>query len=224
MSLEKLRVFGNPNIGVYIFTNNSITLVPEGVEDSVKKVLKNVLRTDIIEARVADSTLLGVFVAGNDRAVLLPKIAREEELDKLRSAGVPAKIVQTTFTALGNVILTNNKFALLHPELSDREVDLIKSELGVPSARKGTLAKIPTVGSLGVLNDFSGVFHPDLNNTELKYLESLFEVRAGTATVNFGVGFVKVGLVANNNGAVVGELTTGPEIMRILEILSFSRT
>ncbi|MGC8975372.1 MAG: translation initiation factor IF-6, partial [Thermoprotei archaeon] len=56
MSLEKLRVFGNPNIGVYIFTNNSITLVPEGVEDSVKRVLKNVLGTDIIEARVADST------------------------------------------------------------------------------------------------------------------------------------------------------------------------
>jgi translation initiation factor 6 (eIF-6) len=32
-----------------------------------------------------------------------------------------------------------------------------------------------------------------------------------------------VGLVANNNGAVVGELTTGPEIMRIMEILNFSK-
>ncbi|MEM0025959.1 MAG: translation initiation factor IF-6 [Zestosphaera sp.] len=223
MPLEKLRVFGNPNIGVYIFTNNNVTLVPEGVEESVKKVLKNVLGTDVIEVRVADSTLLGVFVAGNDRAILLPKITREEELDKLRSAGLPAKIVQTTFTALGNVILTNNKFALLHPELSDKETDLIKSELGLSSVKKGALAKIPTVGSLGVLNDFSGVFHPDINSAELKYLESLFEVRAGTATVNFGVGFVKVGLVINNNGAVVGELTTGPEIMRIMEILNFSR-
>jgi translation initiation factor 6 len=223
MPLEKLRVFGNPNIGVYIFTNNNVTLVPEGVEDSVKKVLREVLGTDIVEARVADSTLLGVFVAGNDKAVLLPKTAREEELDRLRSAGVPAKIVQTTFTALGNVILANNKFALLHPELSDSEAELIRSELGVPSVRKGALARIPTVGSLGVLNDFSGVFHPDLSSAELKYVESLFGVRVGTATVNFGVGFVKVGLVANNNGAVVGELTTGPEIMRIMEILNFSK-
>lgn len=224
MPLEKLRVFGNPNIGVYIFTNNNITLVPEGVGDDVKKVLKNVLGTDIIEARVADSTLLGVFIAGNDKVILLPKTTKEEELDKLRSSGVPAKIAQVTFTALGNVILTNNKFALLHPELSDKEVDLIKNELGVSSARKGALARIPTVGSLGVVNDFSGVFHPDLSNAELEYLESLFGVKVGTATVNFGVGFVKVGLVANNNGAVVGELTTGPEIMRIMEILNFSRT
>ncbi|MEO3992952.1 MAG: translation initiation factor IF-6 [Desulfurococcaceae archaeon TW002] len=224
MPLEKLKVFGNPNIGVYIFTNNKVTLVPEGVEDDVKKVLRNVLETDIIEARVADSTLLGVFVAGNDKAILLPKIAKDEELDKLRSAGLPVKTVQITFTALGNVILTNNKFALLHPELSEKEADLIKSELGVSSARKGALARIPTVGSLGVLNDFSGVFHPELNTAELRSLEFLFGVRIGTATVNFGVGFVKVGLVMNNNGAVVGELTTGPEIMRIMEILNFSKT
>ncbi|MFN3268130.1 MAG: translation initiation factor IF-6, partial [Zestosphaera sp.] len=86
------------------------------------------------------------------------------------------------------------------------------------------LVKISIVGSLGVLNDFSGIFHPELNTAELRYLESLFGVRIGTATVNFGVGFVKVGLVMNNNGAVVGELTTGPEIMRIMETLNFSRT
>ncbi|MEM4486497.1 MAG: translation initiation factor IF-6 [Zestosphaera sp.] len=222
MVLEKLRIFGNPNVGVYVFTNNRITIVPEGIHEEAKKTLKNVLGTDLIEVRIADSTLIGVLVAGNDRTVLLPKIVRDEELDKLRSAGVPVKVIQTTFTALGNVVLANNRFALLHPEVSDVEADLVRSELGVSSIRRGVVARVLTVGSVGVLNDYSGVFHPDSNDEELKSLEEFFGVRVGTATVNFGVGFVKVGLIMNNNGAVVGELTTGPEIMRLMEILNFA--
>lgn len=224
MTLEKLRIFGNPNVGVYVFTNNKITLVPEGIHEEARKTLKNVLGTDLIEVRVADSVLVGVLVTGNDRAVLLPKIAKEEELDKLRSAGVPAKVVQTTFTALGNVVLANNKFALLHPEVSDREAEIVKNELGLPSVRKGVIARVLTVGAVGVLNDYSGVFHPDSSDEELRSVEESFCVRVGTATVNFGVGFVKVGLVMNNNGAVVGELTTGPEIMRLMEILNFTKS
>ncbi len=223
MTLEKLRIFGNPNIGVYVFTNNKVTLVPEGVQEEAKRLLRDVLGTDVVETRVADSPLIGVLTAGNDKMVLLPKIARYEELDRLKEAGVPVRVVQMSFTALGNVILTNNRFALLHPEISDVETELVRSELGVLSVRRGAIAKVLTVGSVGVLNDYSGVFHPDVSDDELKTLEGFFNVRVGTATVNFGVGFVKVGLVMNNNGAVVGELTTGPEIMRITNILNFQR-
>ncbi len=217
MPLEKLRIFGNPNIGVYIFTNNKVTLVPEGTQPQVKKVLSDALSTEVLEARVADSRLLGIFIVGNDKAILLPKIARDTEVDQLKELGLPVKVVFTSFTALGNIILTNNKVALLHPELSDKEAEMICKELNVVKCVRRSIINIPTVGSVAVINDSNGLFHPDVSENELKTLEELLNIRAGTGTVNFGVGFIKTGLIANNLGAVVGDLTTGPEIMRVMD-------
>jgi len=217
MPLEKLRIFGNPNIGVYIFTNNKVTLVPEGTQPQVKKALSDTLSTEVLEAVIADSRLLGIFIAGNDKAILLPKTARDKEVDRLKELGLPVKVVFTSFTALGNIILTNNRVALIHPELSDKEVEVVCRELNVEKCVRRSIVNIPTVGSVAVINDNSGLFHPDVNESELKALEELLKIRVGTGTVNFGVGFIKTGLIANNFGAVVGDLTTGPEIMRVMD-------
>jgi len=38
-------------------------------------------------------------------------------------------------------------------------------------------------------------------------------------TVNRGISLIRSGIVANNKGAVVGDSTTGFEMMRITEVL-----
>jgi len=220
MPLDKLKIFGNPNIGVYIYVNNRIALIPEGLTSSAKRKIREVLGVETVEARVGGSPLLGIFLAGNDNVILAPKIITDQELERLRDVGLKVEVVHGVFTALGNIVLANSKAALLHPEINDRELETIVSALGVEKARRGVIAKIPTVGSAAVVTDTGGLVHPDADESELEELSQFFDVDVDVGTVNFGVAFIKTGLVANNYGALVGGNTTGPEIMRVMKALN----
>ena len=219
MPLDKLRVFGNPNIGVYIFTNNKVALIPKGVTPQVREKVANTLSVEVIEAQIAGTPLLGVFVAGNDNAVLLPNIARDEEVEELRELGLRVVVIDTKYTALGNVILSNSKAAILYEGFSNEEVKAIVNALGISKYVKKRFGDIVTVGSAAVVTDKGAVVHPDLSDEDIRFISEFFDVVADVGTVNFGVAFIKTGLVANNYGALVGERTTGPEIMRITKAL-----
>lgn len=220
MVLERARIFGNPNIGIYVFVNNRLALVPKGIDGGVKRKIADVLSVEVFEATIAKSSLIGVFVAGNDRAVLVPRIAEEDEIEYLRSIGLPISVIDAVYTALGNVVLSNNRAALLHPEIPDADAIKIVEALGVERWKKATIAGVPTVGSAAVITGKGGVVHPDASDTELEELREFFGVPVDTGTVNFGIAFIKTGLLANNVGALVGERTTGPEIMRIMRALN----
>ncbi len=220
MALERARIFGNPNIGIYVFVNNKFALVPKGIDGRVKRKIADILSVEVFEITIAKSPLIGVFVAGNDRAVLVPRIAEEEEVEYLKNLGLPVSVIDTAYTALGNVVLSNNRAALLHPEIPDADAEKIVKALGVERWRKATIAGVPTVGSAAVITEKGGVVHPDASDAELEELRKFFGVFVDTGTVNFGIAFIKTGLLANNVGALVGERTTGPEIMRIMRALN----
>ncbi|ABU81471.1 translation initiation factor IF-6 [Ignicoccus hospitalis] len=214
-----ISIFGNPNIGVYMFANDDFALIPPGVKEDVVKKVESALKVTVVEAKVADSTLLGLFVNGNNHALVVPSIIKEYELENLkRELDLPIKVVYSKLTAMGNVILCNDKFALFHPEMSNWVKD-VTEVLGVPG-ETGTIAGVPTVGSVAVINDKGGLVHPDASDEELNELEKKFQVVLDIGTVNYGVPYVKTGLVANNKGAVVGDLTTGVEMARVARALS----
>ncbi len=187
MPLDTLRIRGNPNIGVYIFANNKVALVPKGTESEVKRKISDTLNVEVKE---------------------------------LRDVGLNVHVVHTVFTALGNIILANDKAVMFHKEIEDHELERMVRILDVNRFRKGSIAGIPTVGSVAVITDKGGVVHPDVSDDELEGLSEFFGVPLDVGTVNFGVAFIKTGLVANNYGALVGEKTTGPEIMRIMKALN----
>ncbi len=221
MPLEKISIFGNPNIGVYVFVNNEIALVPKGLDLAVIRKIEETLGVRAIDVSIAGTTLVGVMVAGNDHGILLPRTVTDEELRKIKSEfrGI-VTVLQSHFTALGNVILANNRGALVHPEMEESLIKVIKETLGIEEIVKGTIAKVPTPGSVGVVTDLGGIVHSDATEEELKNLsENVFKVPLDTGSVNFGIAFIRTGLVANNKGALVGELTTGPEILRIIRAL-----
>ncbi|MCC6023031.1 MAG: translation initiation factor IF-6 [Desulfurococcaceae archaeon] len=220
MTLEKIRIFGNPNIGVYIFANNKIALIPPINDADVKRKIASNLNVDVIECKIAGTNLIGVLVAGNDNCLLLPRIVRDKEVEELKDLGINVNILYTNFTALGNVILANNKKAIVHPELHDRDVEVVKKVLRVDEVIRRPIGKFVTVGSVAVINDVGGLVHPDVSDEELQELSKILGIQLDVGTVNFGVAFIKTGLVANNYGAVVGERTTGPEIMRIIKALN----
>lgn len=215
-----MRIFGNPNIGVYIYANNKIALIPPVNDSEVKRKLISNLGVEVVECRVADTNLIGVLVAGNDNGLLLPRIVKEEEVENLQRLGINVKVLYTHFTALGNVILSNNKGVIVHPEMPERDVEVVKKALGVGNIVRRDINRFTTVGSIAVVNDVGGLIHPDVSDSDIKEVSRILNVQVDVGTVNFGVAFIKTGLVANNYGAVVGERTTGPEIMRIIKALN----
>ncbi len=223
MSFEitPVSVFGNPNVGVYIFTNDDFTLVPPGLTEQTLRKIEQTLKTRIIEAKISDSVLLGIFVGGNNHGIVLPRIIKDYELVKLKNeVDLPIKVIESKATAMGNVILANDHYAVVSPEM-ERWAKEISKVLGV-KVESRAIAGIPTVGSVAVINDKGGVVHPDASDEELDDLEKKFQVPLDIGTVNYGVPYVKTGLVANNKGAIVGDLTTGPEMARIERALSGS--
>ncbi|ABM81418.1 translation initiation factor IF-6 [Hyperthermus butylicus] len=220
--IEYLNVHGNPNIGVYIYANNKIALVPPTLTEKDKKKIEETLGVEVIETKIADMIINGVMIAGNDNGLLLPRIVKPEELDYLREHigdKVRLEILEVRQTALGNLIAANNRGALVSPLIDKAILDKIKSVLGVETIYQRHLANIPTVGSMIVVTNRGGVVHPGVSDDEIRILNSVFGVEFTTATVNFGLYFVKAGLVANDHGALVGDETTGPELMRIQQAL-----
>ncbi|WP_440060172.1 translation initiation factor IF-6 [Thermogladius sp. 4427co] len=219
MEIVKLSVYGNSNIGVYIFANNKIALVPPGLPRDDLNTISEVLGVEVIEFRVSGSPLNGVFIAGNDNGILVPYIILDSEFELLKKEvskhGLELTILKSNITAFGNAILVNNKAGIVSPDFTDTELREVSETLGVEVFRK-SLMNLPIPGSLSVVNDSGGVVHPDITDGEIEELKKLLKVViVERATVNAGVPFIKSGLIANNKGIIVGGVTTGPEILRI---------
>ncbi|MGC9147999.1 MAG: translation initiation factor IF-6 [Sulfolobales archaeon] len=221
--VEKASFYRNPNIGVYIFVNNEIAIVPPGTESDLKKLLRNVLRIEkIIETKISDTNLVGVMIGGNDKGILLPRTIKDEEYQLIkREFSGNIKILETSANAIGNIILANSRAALVYKEADAEIIKTIKDILEVEIVERAVIAGIPTIGSLGVITNRGGVIHPDASKKDLDFLREFFKVPVEVGTVNFGVPYVRSGLVANDKGAIVGINTTGPEILRISKILGF---
>lgn len=218
MEIERLTVFGNVNIGVYIFANDDYAFIPPGLPEQKKRVIERVLKVNLVEVKVARTHIIGALVSGNNHAVLLPRIAEDDEVERIRSeVDIPVVVTRFRHTALGNLILANDNGAIVYPEFDSTTVQELASYLGVPRPRTAaaSIAGIPTVGSVAVVNNRGGLVHTDASPQELGMVRRLLEVKVETGTVNLGISFIRTGMVANNKGVLIGELTTGPELVRI---------
>jgi translation initiation factor 6 len=223
MEINKLSVFGNSNIGVYIFANNHIAIIPPGLTSSEKNIIVETLGVEIYESKIANTIINGVLIVGNDHGIVFPRIILDEELELLtqflKKHGINIYVSRSKNTALGNILLCNNKACIAGSELESQEVSKISDTLNVEVIVKDIMyLTIP--GSLAVITDQGGVIHPDVSDDELRDIENIFKVPIERATVNSGIPFIKSGLIANNRGVIVGERTTGPEILRIRRGLS----
>lgn len=216
-----MSFFGNSNIGVYAYANDEILVLPFGVgRDDIEDLVEVLKVNAVIEAKLAGTILIGVLVTGNNRAVLLPHIVFDEDVEYLkkqvRESGldVDFKVLESKYTALGNLMLCNNRRCLVSQLFSDKEVKEIEEALGVEVV-KGRLVNMDLPGSVAVVTDHGGIIHPDASEDDLKTIRDVLGVTVERATVNAGVVYVKSGVIANNKGVVIGGNTTGPEVLRI---------
>ena len=216
--ITPIRVFGTSSIGVFIATNNTVTFIPPDVPEKIDDAVRNTLRTSVARFTVAKSPLLGIFTVVNDNGVLLPPLVLEEEVRLFKALGLNVDIINTKYTAISNLILAGNKVALVSPLLEPSARKVVADVLGV-EVIVDTIAGNPLVGALAVLNSRGLLVAPEATDDDLKKLSEYFKVRVDVGTVNRGKSFLRGGIVVNDNGALVGDETAGPELMRMQQVL-----
>ena len=210
-------VFGSPNIGVYCFANEKIAIVPPGLTTRKISQFAETLGVEVCNTTIAGSTLVGALVTGNSNAILVPHTIHDYELKRIQEFA-KVVVVNSRWTALGNVILTNDNGAVIHPEASSNVVKAVNDELKVESAF-GKLGRLPFVGALGVATNKGAMLSPNTSQEELGVVKMALHVETDLSSTNGGVPFVKSGILANSKGAVVGPLTRGAELMQISRTL-----
>ncbi len=215
MPLSRIALYGNANVGAYIFATDRCALIPNDSPESVEREVSEALRVPVFKATVGGSVLLGIFAVGNSKGIILPATSSEDEIATIHDAtGLPVAIYPGKRNALGNMVLVNDRAALLGPQADPALVELIKEHLRV-EVRMGTIAELEMTGVCAVANGKGVVAHPMTTDPELKQLGELFNMPVDISTVNCGFPYLRVGLAANSHGAVVGSATTGPEMARI---------
>ncbi|MBU0532456.1 translation initiation factor IF-6 [Candidatus Micrarchaeota archaeon] len=210
--------FGNPWIGMFIKTNDKITMLPVDSMKKLDEAIESNLKTEIIKTTIADSNLLGIYTAINSNGIILPNIVNEKEVDALKKCGLNTYISSERYNAHGNNIAVNDKGGIINPNISKKEIKEMEEVLGVELVPT-TVAGHSTVGSACIATNTGFLAHYKSNENEMAVLKDALKVYGSKGTVNTGTGFVSYGIIVNKNGYVAGEHTTAFELGRLEEAL-----
>jgi translation initiation factor 6 len=209
-------IFGSASIGVFSLLTDDLFIAPSLAPETRIQRLGEQLRVKTVFTTVGCSLLIGVLACANSNGIILPHMVLEEEIKPIRAAADDANIavMETKRTAYGNMILANDYGAIVDPRLQQETLKQISETLCVEVV-PGEIAQLPYVGSLAVATNKGVIAHPLIKDDEQELLKSVLRVPLDVGTVNCGIPYVGTGLLGNSHGAVVGSLTTGPELFII---------
>jgi translation initiation factor 6 len=208
-------IVGSASIGVYSLATESIVMIPRMVPQQKAREFADWLQVKLAYTSISGSVLAGALACANSNGMLLPNSIREEELSQIRSVfDGNITIMETKKTAYGNLVLANDKGAVVDPRFKAADLKKIADTLGV-EVFPGEIAGLPYVGSLAVATNKGVLAHPLLKEVERKVLEQAFKVPIDVGTINCGIPYVGTGLIGNSHAAVAGSMTTGPEMFII---------
>ncbi len=153
------------------------------------------------------------------RAIVERAQAMQQRMDLLQQHAKATRL-KGKMTAAGNIILANDTAALVHPAMTDKNVEVVAKALKV-DVRKGTIGGLKTVGMAGCATNRGLLVHPRATEEELAALEDLFRLPVDIGTVSFGSPLVGSAILANTKGMITGTRTSGPELGRIEDALGF---
>lgn len=216
--IRTVNIYDTSIIGVFATCSEDVALVPTGTKPEACALLEELLDLRVLQTLVTGSVVVGSLSRGNSNGFIFPLNSDSDKLQKLLD--LPVAILPSRLNAVGNIILANDSAALVHPELSDKALELISRTLKVDVYR-GTIAGINNVGMGGVVTNKGLLVHPRVTPSEREVLEEIFGFPVEIGTTNFGTQMLGSGLLANSKGYVAGSETTGPELGRVEDALGF---
>jgi translation initiation factor 6 len=219
MGLHLIDIYRSPNIGVFLKGNERFLLVPKGLAQTKADKLCADLQVSAVPTSIGESRLLGPLVSMNSNGILVSRLAEDVEIHEIEAAtGMNVSRLDSKLTAVGNLVVANDKCALASPVLDSKGLSQIKDVLGTEVERM-PIGEYHQVGSFVVATNNGAAVYPGLDEKEVRRIGSLLGVDAYPTSVNSGVPYVASGLIANSRNAIAGSQTTGPELVFITRAL-----
>jgi translation initiation factor 6 len=214
----KARFNGDANVGLYGFATDDYCLLGQE-PGKLKSKIQTALKTKVKVSTIAGTQFAGLFAVGNKNGLLLPNIVDDEEIAALKKFfDINIAILDSRETALGNLILCNDKGCLISEKLRKFRMEI--SSILDCDTQVGSIAGTDIIGSVAVANNKGCLCHIDATAEEMKKVEEILKVRTDVGTSGFGSPFIKGGIIVNSEGVVFSDTSTGPEIGRFEEVFS----
>jgi len=216
-----LSLNGDPNIGVFARVFDDVAFVPIDSPKEFKDKIGETFDVEVEETFIQGSSVIGLLLTGNSRGFVCSGLIQDSELDLLQDYG-DVLLLGEEMNAAGNVILTNDSFAVVHPDMSSEMQRMVGEFLKVKVIPM-SFGGVGTVGMTCACNN-SGVLLPARSAPEeIEKLENeipdTFSI--GTGSVNMGSNLIGCGLLLNSKGYLAGNTTTGFELGRIEDVFGF---
>jgi len=220
IDIVKYDLYRGPNLGIYAQVNDEFVFIPSGFATTKAEKLSGYLKTDYLKMSMANTRLLGIMMVLNDHGILLPSTCTQDEFDFLKkSTDLNVGILDSKQNALGNLICANNKGGIISPAFSKEDQKKIQDVLDIEVIQK-RIAGFHQTGVVIVTNSQGGIIHPETDDDDIKLVSNVLGTKMEPATINGGIPYVSSGVLVNNKAAVVGNLTSGPEIMMLTRAFS----
>lgn len=212
----RAKFYGDPNVGLYGFATDDYCLLGLEPDKKVLGKIESVLNIKVSSATIAGTEFIGLFSTGNKNGIVVPKIAEDYEIKKIKRLGINLEVIESKETALGNLIVCNDRGCLISNSLK-RFKKKIADSLGC-EVETGAIAGLSIVGSVAVASNTGCLCHIEANEEEMKMIEELLKVKVDVGTAGYGSPFIRSGIIVNSKGIVFSELSTGPELGRFEEV------
>lgn len=195
--------------------NDQLIVLPLGFAPTKTTMLSNYLEvTDNIYVSIADTRLLGPMMVMNNNGILVSYITSDEEINILKEKSqLNVERLKSKYTAIGNLIATNDHGAIVSPLCDDVKTQ-IQDILGVSVISMRISGYIQT-GALIVATNKGAAAYPNASDDEIKTISDILNVNVEPVTINGGIPFLASGIIANSKSVVVGNMTSGPELIML---------
>jgi translation initiation factor 6 len=204
--------FGDYNIGFFGRASDKIFI------SSFEEDFYDVLKVDNKKITIGGTKFIGLFSAMNSNGIVLPYIIKDYELKEIKKIGLDVCVLKEKFTAIGNLIVANDKGAIVSVLLSKNSIKKIEDTLKVEVV-KTKLANSNVVGSVCFATNKGAIIHREATDEDLRLVRDVLKVDVERGSVNFGSPFVSSGIIANSYGAIIGSKTSGYELDVIFRVL-----
>jgi translation initiation factor 6 len=218
--MERTTTFGgDPNIGVFARVIGDIAIIPPESPVEFRDAVQHALDVEIIPTLIQGSAIIGSLLCGNSRGIIVSGLATDDEIARFSEHREVMRLSET-MNAAGNVIMVNDTFAAIHPDMPPEVATAIGEFLKVDVIHL-TLGGVKTVGMAGVATNKGVIVHPRATAQQIARLEEVAKVPVGTGTINMGSGLIGTGLLVNERGYIAGNATSGFELGRIEDVFGF---
>ncbi len=222
MGVGKLNIKGSSYLGAYATATDKNVFIGRGVTHHALNAVCAALDVKPIEFSIADTDMIGVFARANSNGIVLSGMIEEREVAELkRQSDINICVLKSSLNAVGNNILANDRVAIVNPDYDSVAAKAIGDALGVEVLRE-IIGGFKTTGASNILTNKGLIINNRATDQQKEKVDKATGFQSESSTANTGSLSIGLGVLANSNGIVAGDETTGYELARIMQALELN--